>query len=151
MQIPAILKTETYFFAFSHWERVARLRRVRAARSTILQIDEILGPSPKGRRSRLLRFPPRQFSEHEFQRQLHDSRVLRGKDLAEILIVQCRDRYSSAITIGQIERFAARFDTHAFANPEDSRYSHIDFPEARTEIAGAACVPQRAKCWHREC
>ena len=51
--------------ALSHWERVARQRRVRAARSTILQIDEIVGraalirrsapPSPGGRRTRFLR------------------------------------------------------------------------------------------------
>ena len=29
--------------ALSHWERVARQRRVRGARSTILQVDEIVG------------------------------------------------------------------------------------------------------------
>ena len=44
-----------------HWERVARQRRVRVARSTIMPIDEIVGraalirrsapPSPKGRRT----------------------------------------------------------------------------------------------------
>src|SRR5258705_6466119 len=72
-------------------------------------------------------------SEHELQRQLHDSRIRRGLDLSEACIAQREDGNPRVQMIRYVERLHAELNRLIFSNSKFSCQAHIDPDASGTE------------------
>src|SRR5271169_1129681 len=126
--------------------------------------NDLRDQAQKGRETRLSRQKNTEYLERKPQRQLNDSRIGGGGDLAELAAIDVRARSASRIrtlvivddvgiqevgTIEGIKKLRAELDLHAFGNCRDLRECNVE-----VDVSGAAQVIARqgaVGCQRRVC
>src|SRR5437870_674325 len=90
-------------------------------------------------------------SEEIFQRELHDSRVLRRRYLTKDVAVEHRRRIVHEERIRDVERLGSELQLLSFTNLECPGDGRIELPRAWTGDAALARISQRTKGRQNEC